>query len=402
VKSAITMPRSTQRARISELPIASESDGARDYLVRCDERLEAWRMARRALKRSDQRRNVARRVASLFNEVAEQHLTALYNDIENDFARFYRFVNDDDEPSFAARLEPSSGKVSLEVDFYGRGQFPPSAYHSEGHQDGMGLCLYLALMRRLFGDGFEFGVLDDVLMSVDAAHRKKVCELLKTEFSGTQFVITTHDEVWMRQIVATGLVNKRSVKRLRSWNVERGPLVNDHKESWESIAEKLDKGDIPSAAAELRRTLEQIAGELCENLRACTPHRIDGNHDLGDLLPSAVGKWKSLLKEAKAAANSWNQKDKMEAIVALQARFDATFALTTIEQWAINPSVHYNEWANLSKHDFAPVVVAYRALIACFRCETCATWIRVVPPHGSAKTLACDCAAVCLSLARKH
>lgn len=38
--------------------------------------------------------------------------------------------------------------------------------HSEGHQDGMGACLYFALMKKLLGDRFGFAVLDDVVMEV--------------------------------------------------------------------------------------------------------------------------------------------------------------------------------------------------------------------------------------------
>ena len=35
------------------------------------------------------------------------------------------------------KLTPSEGKLEFDVNFYERGLFPPSAYHSEGHQDGM-------------------------------------------------------------------------------------------------------------------------------------------------------------------------------------------------------------------------------------------------------------------------
>jgi hypothetical protein len=54
--------------------------------------------------------------------------------------------------------------------------------NSEGHQDGMGVCLYFALMKRLFGDRFTFALLDDVVMSVDAGHRYQFCKLLKASF----------------------------------------------------------------------------------------------------------------------------------------------------------------------------------------------------------------------------
>jgi recombinational DNA repair ATPase RecF len=81
------------------------------------------------------------------------------------------------------------------VNFYERGPLPPGPFHSEGHQDGMGVCLYLALMKRLFGDKLTFWLLDDVIMSFDAGHRSQFCELLKTHFPDTQFVITTHDRL---------------------------------------------------------------------------------------------------------------------------------------------------------------------------------------------------------------
>ena len=39
--------------------------------------------------------------------------------------------------------------VDFKVDFHGRGVNPPNALHSEGHQDSMGICLYLSLAERL-------------------------------------------------------------------------------------------------------------------------------------------------------------------------------------------------------------------------------------------------------------
>src|SRR5712692_5151163 len=124
----------------------------------------------------------------------------MYADVEADFAGLYRFINRDDEAKFRAELVPSMGKLGFGVDFYGRGFFPPGAYHSEGHQDSMGLCLYLALMRYLQGSGFSLAVLDDVLMSVYAGHRREICTLLKTKFPDTQFIMTTHDPIWLRHM----------------------------------------------------------------------------------------------------------------------------------------------------------------------------------------------------------
>src|SRR5262249_46665503 len=144
------------------------------------------------------RSTLAATVSSTYNDVSTKVLEDVYAAVEKDFTAYYRIINSDDEQSFEGKLTPSPAKLAFDVDFYGRGKSPPGAYHSEGHQDGMGLCLYLALMRHTLGDQFTFAVLDDVLMSVDTGHRREVCTLLRTEFPKTQFVLTTHDQIWLQ------------------------------------------------------------------------------------------------------------------------------------------------------------------------------------------------------------
>ena len=126
-----------------------------------------------------------------------------------DFSTYYRDINSDDEGSFKARLEPSEGKLDLEVAFYAKDMYPPAAYHSGGNQDGMGVCLYLALMKRLLGARFRFAVLDDVVMSVDQGHRKQFWTLLKRRFPDVQFIITTHDKVSAKQMQTEQLVDSK-------------------------------------------------------------------------------------------------------------------------------------------------------------------------------------------------
>src|SRR5690606_14928062 len=130
-------------------------------------------------KKAQDKSEISTKVFETFGNVVTQILEEMYKEVEANFTELYRFINSDDEAAFTAQLTPSIGKLGFNVDFYGRGYFPPGAYHSEGHQDGMGLCLYLALMQHILGDNFKFAVLDDVLMSVDTGHRREVCRLLR-------------------------------------------------------------------------------------------------------------------------------------------------------------------------------------------------------------------------------
>jgi hypothetical protein len=204
----------TIQGGVSALPDASTQDDARTFLVVADERRAAASKARLTAELWKRRHALAHKVQEVFVKVSDEASSKLYHDVEADFVGYYVFINQEDEGQFTAQLQPSVGKLGFDVDFYGRGLFPPGAYHSEGHQDAMGLCLYLALMKHTLGDDFTFAVLDDVLMSIDAGHRREVCRLLREKFPTTQFVITTHDEAWRQYMISEGLVKFRRLHTL--------------------------------------------------------------------------------------------------------------------------------------------------------------------------------------------
>ena len=310
------------------------------------------------------------RVFQIFGRETDATLDALYRDVEAQFQDFYRIVNRDDEAAFEAQLTPSLGKLGFSVDFYGRGFFPPGAYHSEGHQDAMGLCLYLALMKHLLGTGFTFAVLDDVLMSVDAGHRREVCDLLKQVFPNTQFVLTTHDPIWLRHMISAGLVQRNAAIEFRKWDVDRGPAEWKTADVWAEIKDHMSRNDIRASAALLRFHLEHMSTELCDALGGRPVFRADSRYDLGDLLPSAAGAMRELLKVGKAAANSWGRRSEIDAITHLEDAFARAYASAQVEQWSVNPAVHYNAWTNFQRGDFLPVSQAFKALEQAFSCES--------------------------------
>ena len=193
---------------------------AQTFLTTAQLRLADYRETMRKLEAAKLATAAARVAYDTYCTVLENELNGLYDEVQKDFSTFYRAVNEDDEGAFTAKLTPTEGSLGLDVNFYDRGLFPPAAYHSEGHQDGMGVCLYLALMKRLFGDRFTFALLDDVVMSVDADHRYQFCKLLKGHFPNTQFIITTHDRLWAEQMKSAGLVSGKTSLSFHSWSVE--------------------------------------------------------------------------------------------------------------------------------------------------------------------------------------
>lgn len=386
---------------VNEIPEPSQQDSARDYLVVGQEKLEAFRKASAQLEAANAKHAIAKKVHEKYGEVVTDELESIYKNVEESFRTLYRVINSDDESAFEAKLTPSMGRLGFDVDFYGRGFFPPGAYHSEGHQDGMGLCLYLALMEHLLGPNFTFAVLDDVLMSVDSGHRREVCTLLKQKFPSTQFILTTHDDIWLKHMKTAGLIKNKGFVHFRTWSVELGPTEWSDRDIWEEIAAHLAKNDVKAASGLLRHYLEYFSKEACHRLRAPVVFRGDAQFSLGELMPPAVKRMRDLLKDGKKSADSWGHADKSTAIAASQTALDTAAKKSEVEQWQINTAIHYNEWANLNKNDFAPVVEAFKEVLALFECDKCNEVLYVIPERGTKEALRCGCGLVNINLLTK-
>ncbi len=385
---------------VSAKPDQSAPDAAHSFLTLAQDRLKSYRQKQRAARRAKDAAELGKLVYTTYCDVAEQHLSDLYAAVEADFSEFYREINGEDEVEFKALFEPAEGKLDLEVAFYDRGMFPPGAYHSEGHQDGMGVCLYLALMKRLLGNRFRFAVLDDVVMSVDQDHRKQFCRLLKQRFPNTQFIITTHDKVWAKQMQTEKLVESKRGVAFHGWSVQTGPIFEEIAEVWEQIEKDIERRDVETAASRLRRHLEYIAGELADQLGAKPPYHADFSYDLSDLLPAVIGRQRELLDRAAKVANRWKNKEAKAEVERMQSARAEVLRKCGDEQWIINKSIHYNEWASFSKAEFRTVVEAFKALLLQFRCHKaeCESWLYVMPRKGDAQSLRCHCMAVNLNL----
>ena len=273
----------------SNLPEPTGLETARDSLLLAQAKLEQLTASKNLATNAKAHAELAAAASTTFGETLTNALDGIFEKVQERFSGLYRMINHGDEDEFDAHFKQEPGRLTLNVDFYGRGFFPPAAFHSEGHQDGMGLCLYLALTDHLMGKNFSIAVLDDVLMSVDAGHRREFSRLLKTEFPHTQFVLTTHDPIWLKHMSTEGLIEPKSVAHFRKWNVEHGPAEWDNRDFWAEIDHLLDVDDVPGAAAALRRNLEYFGKESCHRLRARVEFRADAQFMLGDTLQPSVG-----------------------------------------------------------------------------------------------------------------
>jgi hypothetical protein len=239
-------------------------------------------------------------------------------------------------------------------------------------------------------------------MSVDAAHRRDVCALLKREFPNTQFIMTTHDPIWLRHMRTEGLLGGRSAVQFKGWSVDHGPTRWDDWDVWTEINDYLTKNDVRAAAAVLRHYLEYTSAELCDRLRASVEFHGDAQFQLGELLPAAIKQMRDLYRRGKDAANSWGQREVIEKLTARETTFTMLADTSKAEQWQVNIAIHYNSWDNLGKEDFEPVVKAFRDLLGGFTCSKCGEYLRVSPEREKTpESVRCECGDSGFNLLKK-
>jgi len=169
------------------------------------------------------------------------------------------------------------------------GLFKPGCT-SEGHLDSLGLCIFLAFVKK-FNKDCSLIILDDVVTTVDSKHRSHICKLLIEEFQEKQMIITTHDNLWYEQLrshqIAYDVTGNFKNLVITGWDISSGPNIRPYKPRWVKIQEKISSSDKVGAGNEGRQYLEWLLETICEITAAPVPFKKSGRYEIGDLLPHA-------------------------------------------------------------------------------------------------------------------
>jgi hypothetical protein len=189
----------------------------------CDEIEATLRHKGRALA-------IASRAYLTFIRVKNHEIQSIFNDLQSDLVHFYDFLHPEEgHGALSIAMDPQKrGSSELKMDFFDRREEDPRAFGSEGHLDSLGLCIFLAFARRFNGD-WPLLVLDDVVASVDASHKRRVAALLFREFGDRQLLITTHDARWFNDLRGAEAESGQAARTrnlvIESWTLEEGPRL---------------------------------------------------------------------------------------------------------------------------------------------------------------------------------
>ena len=104
---------------------------------------------------------------------------------------------------------------------------------------------------------------------------------------------------------------------------------------------------------------------------------------------------------ARNTAQSWGEQESFEKYGELDSIRSQIYSRTRAERWAVNVSVHYSNWANLSAADFQPVIDAFRDLFTLFICLKCGSLLHVTKEGTMLQNVRCNCGKINWNLVRK-
>jgi energy-coupling factor transporter ATP-binding protein EcfA2 len=244
------------------------------------------------------RTTIARQCLSSAREGAIQQV---FIKISGKVLEYYKVLHDlahggEASECTALELKPTSraaaGGLRLAIQFLGlTNSKDPRAFLSEGHLDSLGLCLFLAAVR-IFNPPGTLLVFDDVLTSIDKEHRRRVGELLFTEFKDFQIILTTHDEHWNELLQssarAMGLQNQWQYIQINGWSVDTGPVLSVSDSSWEFIEENLTEANYRNLGGPFRVVLEDFLTRASAKIELRVRFKSDGKYTAGDFVVAGI------------------------------------------------------------------------------------------------------------------
>jgi len=194
-------------------------------------------------------------------------IQSLIDTLKNDVNDLYSAVHPSEESAPSIRLELAKETrqtyLNLLIDFSPNRQgVVPSGYLSDSQLHTLALSLRLAAIR-LFNKNAPIIILDDVVTSYDADHRKAIAAMFEKYFKEYQIIIVTHDERFFLYLKDHLPQTNWIFKRIINLEDDFGPRFHDHKISDSLIEDKLNSGE--SAANEMRQAEEEWLLQFCRD-----------------------------------------------------------------------------------------------------------------------------------------
>ena len=249
-------------------------------IKKCIEKLIEYNAIKEKVPQITSKYELSLKLKQQFNETKEKYINNLIDEIEEYVDEFYSYIHENDEISSIDMNLSGSSKLRFYINSFGE-DADPRSFSSEGHLDSLGICIFLALMKK--HNPLNFIVLDDVITSVDLTHKDKIGRLIISEFKNYTILITTHSPLWAEQLqrICEGYGRKNEILQITNWELGIGPNIKKHKKTPEKIKKYLEEDEYNAAANTSRRFFEYLLLEFCKKYPV--PLKLKENYTVSDL-----------------------------------------------------------------------------------------------------------------------
>ncbi|RZV10489.1 AAA domain-containing protein [Natrinema hispanicum] len=326
------------------------------------------------IKKAEEVLSTLETVNNEFRTARQRHYDRTLEKIRERFEEIYCDLHTDEEvKDFSADLKSTDHGVKFRTSFRDSDTHRPNLVYSEGHQDSMGLALFLAMCEVVGGEELEFLLLDDVVTSIDAAHRSAIANLLGNDIGGDfQLIMTTHDKVWARRLRTTKYI--QNTIHFADCKFQAGVHHSeDIANPWGMIDYYLDRNEITAAAAWGRKTAEWFCSKGCEQFGAELPYGNRENLGLQDYFDGIVGELEFLLERGDVDDETIFGESELSDTDEMVGNLRR---LKNEHIWGLNENIHYNEEfeASYSPDDLREDIAVFDQLYNVLHCPNCNNW----------------------------
>lgn len=213
------------------------------------------------------RTEIAKKISEALRRARQDVARDTLDRISTTVAEYYEMIHPPEEPHEATGppsvkiQRHAKGTAFVQGKFAGRQVSDPKWVYSDGHLDTLGICVFLAL-RRYRGDrtgDSRLMVLDDVILSIDLPHARRIINLLKEKFKDHQIIILTHNGLfahWCSKLLP-------GLKRItiNAWTLEEGPRLGEYLSAIQRVEESLQDDPPKQIALELMALMDEWLAE---------------------------------------------------------------------------------------------------------------------------------------------
>jgi len=159
--------------------------------------------------------------------------------------------------------------VGVDIEYAGQPVQKPHLFLNEARLSAIAISIYLGMIKRhVQGIPCKILFLDDIFIGLDIANRLPLLEILETDFSDYQIIITTYDKPWFEY--AKGfLEGKPGWKTMEFYAqiCDQGfevPVIFDNQDMITKAGKHLQQCDYKAAAIYTRSAFEKTIRKYCE------------------------------------------------------------------------------------------------------------------------------------------